>query len=106
MGSEVRELEDPGALLDPVLKVGARCSSLTGELSAPIMLRRDVDVMDDMRRMSRDVRDAFFSSDVEEVDCMVSSVMVREGGEGRLPGREVAGRLDPVDDIDILRSWR
>lgn len=90
MGSEVREEEDPGALLDSLLKVEACSCSLTGELSAPIMLRRDVDVIDDMRRMSRDVRDAFFSSDVEEVDCMVSSVMVREGGEGRLPGRDDA----------------
>lgn len=113
MGSEVRELVDSGALLDPFVEAGAYSSSLTGELRAPIMLRRELDVIDDIRRMSREVRDIFLSSDVEEVDWTLSSVLEREGREGRLPGRlsgrlpgrDVAWRLDVVDDIDGLRSW-
>jgi hypothetical protein len=32
------------------------------------MLRRELDVIDDTRRMSREVRDIFLSSDVEEAD--------------------------------------
>jgi hypothetical protein len=32
------------------------------------MLRRELDVIDDMRRMSREVRDIFLSSNVEEAD--------------------------------------
>lgn len=67
MGSQVRELADSGALLDPFV-VGTYSSSLTGELRAPIMLRRELDVIDDTRRMSREVRDIFLSSDVEEAD--------------------------------------
>ena len=69
------------------------------------MLRRELDVIEDIRRMSREVRDIFLSSDVEEADWTLSSVREREGREGRLPGRDVAWRLDVVDDIDGLRSW-
>lgn len=109
IASEVRELVDSEALLDPFVRVGTYSSSLTGELSAPIMLRRELDVIDDMRRMSREVRDGFLSSGVEETDWTLSSVLEREGGEGRLPGRlsgrDVAWRLDVVDEIDKLRSW-
>lgn len=105
MGSEVRELVDPGALLDPFVRAGTCSSSLTGELRAPTMLRRELDVIDDIRRMSREVRDIFLSSDMEEADWTLSSVLEREEREGRLSGRDVAWRLDVVDDIDGLRSW-
>lgn len=67
-----------------------------------MMLRREVEVMDDMRRIRREARDPFFSSDVGEVDWIVSSLLVREAKERRLPGRDVA--LEPADETDGLRS--
>ena len=68
-----------------------------------MMLRREVDVIDDMRRIKREAREPFFSSVGEEV---FSSALEREENESRLPGREpgVACRPDPADETDMLRS--
>lgn len=104
IGSEVRDVVDVGASLELFPNVGVYSSSLTGELRAPMMLRREVDVMDDIRRMRREARDAFLSSEVGDADWAGSLVLGRDDRESRLPGRDDDGRPDPVDDIDMLRS--
>lgn len=67
-----------------------------------MMLRREVDVMDDMRRIRREAREPFLSSGEEG---LFSSGLEREDKDSRLAGREtgVACRLDPADEIDMLR---
>jgi hypothetical protein len=80
-------------------------SSFTGGLKAPIMLRREVEVIDDIRRIKREAREPFFSS-VGDADWEFSSALEREDNERRLAGREtgVTWRLDPADDMDMVRS--
>ena len=82
----------------------AASSSLTGELKAPIILRREVEVIDDIRRIRREARDPFLLSSEVGEECIFSSVFDREDNESRLVGRETgACRLEPADEIDKLR---
>jgi hypothetical protein len=87
--------------------MGSISSSFTGGDKAPMMLRREFEVMEDTRRMRREAREPFFSSTGED-EVKFSSVREREERERRLPGREfgVACRPDPADEIDMLRSSR
>lgn len=109
MGFDRLWCEDDGERADSPAAMEARSSSFTGELRAPIMLRREVAVIDDTRRIRREARDTLLSSAVGEEDCRFSSVFVREDNDSRLVGRETeVCRLEPADDMDMLRSstWR
>lgn len=103
IGSETRERDNDREMVE--VSIGLASSSFTGGLRAPMMLRRELVVIDDMRRMRREARDAFFSSGEGELAWTFSSALEREDNERRLPGRDAdaVGRLDPADEIDMLR---
>lgn len=74
------------------------------------MLLREFEVIDDIRRSIREVRDSLFSSGDEDtslagVDSGIASPFVRDEIDILLSERPILaneGRRDPPDDVDML----